>query len=78
MRLELKFSSAQLEPKFSSAQLEPLLSNLMTHLTAGWVRNYDPSTHLFTFRWWINVDKKYWEGSCPSDIFLADIKNIRI
>jgi hypothetical protein len=26
----------------------------------------------------INMDKKYLEGTCPSDIFLADIKKIHL
>jgi len=63
---------------WSSTQLKPLLSNLMTRLTAGQVGNYDQLTHLSTFRRRIYMDKKYWEGTCPSNIFLADIKNIRI
>jgi hypothetical protein len=33
-------------------------------------------TRLCTGRRPINVDKKYREGTCPSDIFCSDIKNM--
>jgi hypothetical protein len=50
----------------------------MTCQMAGWVGNCDLVTRLSTFMRRINMDKKYWEGTCPSDIFLADMKNITI
>jgi hypothetical protein len=50
----------------------------MTRQTAGWVGNCDLVTRLSTFMRRINKDKKYLEGTCPSDIFLANIKNIHL
>jgi len=93
MRLKLKFSSARASinilylviccPVCSGHDAHVGVADcwvvkIMTRQMAGWVKNCDPVTRLSTFMRWINVDIKYWEGTCPSDIFLADIKNIHL